>query len=513
MSIIQIRPSHFTYHREGPAPRLRLQSDVTTGYVHIEFVASPHLLLPDKVSQRSPENYFSSWAGQGSVAGTQLQLAEGALTYHLPPAIWRQMRNHHHIYYRAAVATQLPSSWTEAGAIAAQSVHPGQVARGYLPYFGVPHDRLGEPWTFPDAQPLAQLPIFYREKLRLLMRYHETHEDAYLLRRLAGHDTYTALPTQQRMQALYIFSATNRPARRALLHLFDRIIPETTATGASKSAVLDADLSRDRLTLLDNLARLVEVDPHMDIHETMDTLIEDVIEEVSNPHYELNQGTKGTCAPTSVQWIVTTYFPSEYVRLLRELLSQAGRTVLANGHTATVPSDTHRYDSGEESPHIQRFLRRSWSERVFQAAMMNYARPGLTYSNLNDIFSDQRGGLTSPELVRLLSGLRNRAYTIHQGNGANVVSAIAQQLAAKSLPLVTAMLWGPTTNQGGHAVVSVRSDHNNIVFRNPWGRVNYQVGQALQNPMRSATNPSRGEETIATSTLANWVMDVLLEQA
>ena len=93
------------------------------------------------------------------------------------------------------------------------------------------------------------------------------------------------------------------------------------------------------------------------------------------------------------------------------------------------------------------------------------------------------------------------------------MSAIAQQLTSKSLPLVTAMLWGPATNQGGHAVVSVRGDSNNIVFRNPWGRVNYQVGQALQNPTRSATNPSRGEETIATSTLANWVMDVLVEQA
>jgi hypothetical protein len=217
--------------------------------------------------------------------------------------------------------------------------------------------------------------------------------------------------------------------------------------------------------------------------------------------------------PTSVQWIIATYFPAEYVRLLLTLLTQDMRATLANGDQAAVPPDTHRYDPDEQAANVRRFLRRSWSERIFQAAMMNYARPGLTYSNLRDVFTDNRGGLTPSELVRLISGLRDTNYTSQGGAGANLVNAIGQRLQGPSLPVLTTMTWGaPGPDQGGHAVVSVNADAANVTFRNPWGRQETRVGQQLQNPPRRSSNPSRAEETMTRADLANWIRNIFVEQ-
>jgi hypothetical protein len=266
--------------------------------------------------------------------------------------------------------------------------------------------------------------------------------------------------------------------------------------------------------LLDNLATLVtDVDPHMDISETMEGIIEQVLEEVADPHFELNQGRHGTCVPTSIQWILVTYHPAEYVRLLAGLLTQAGRANLANGDTASVPIDTYRRDPLEDDPQVRRFLRRSWPERFFQAAMMSYARPGFTYSNIRDLFlQDVRGGLTDSEAVRLIGGLRNVAYNSQGGAGANLVNTIAQRLQAGSMPVLTTMRWDVPPNQGYHAVVSVAFDAANITFRNPWGRMDYRVGQLLANPPRTCSNPSRGEEAITRGDLANWIDTIIIEQ-
>lgn len=508
-----MRPTHFTYHREGPPPRLQIQSDAPDAYVRLEFAGRAQLFAPANQEERAVQNYFDSWEGGEGVTGQQLRLDQYKLTYDMPVAVWRRLgQNNHHIFFRATATTQLPPNWNSEPPTTARTVSDSVAANGRAPYFGAPHDRLHAPWPFTDPQALNQVPAGYRERLDLIIRHHETHESSHLLRRLSRHDNYTSLPVDQRGKALHVFAATNVPGRRALLQLFGRAVPAIAAGGSPAPAVRNQDLRQHHRTLLDNLILLTGIFPNMGmLVEALDTVIQQILVEVADPHYELNQGTKGTCVPTSVQWIIATYFPAEYVRLMATLLTRDGRATLANNDVATVPPDTFDYDPNEQNAQVRRFLHRSWPERLFQATMMNYARPGLTYSNLRDVFTDNRGGLTSEELVRLIRGLRNRNYVAQTDS--NLVGTIVQRLQRPSIPVLTGMRWGPPgPDQGGHMVVSVSADASNITFRNPWGRLNYRVGQQHQHPPRRSTNPSRGEETMTQADMLNWITNIVVEQ-
>lgn len=515
MNRIHIRPIHYTYHRAGVPPRFRIQSDEAAPYVRLEFAGQAQLLASAHQAERTPQNYFDSSVGGSGTAGVQLQLSANKLTYDMPLPIWRQLsQNNRQLFYRATATTQSPPNWSGQPPTTVRTADDREAIGGWVLNCGIIHDQLHEPWDFADMGVLNQIPEYYRDKLRLLFRYHDTHEGAYLLRRLSGHVNYTSLPENQRVKALLVYAAANNPARRALIQLFERQIPGTTPSTPATPAVQNQDLSPQHNTLLDNLARLVEIDPHMDIPEHMDTVVSDVVEEVADPFYELNQGTKGTCVPTSVQWLITTFFPSEYARLMLTLLTQQGQATLANGSNASVPADTYRFDPNEQTTNVAQFLRRSWSERVFQASMMAFARPGMTYVNIRDIFLDRPDGhgLTTDETVRLINGLRNCPYVARSGSGATLVNDIAQRFQAGTLPILTGMRWNPPPNQGGHEVVTVQIDAANVTFRNPWGRMNYRVGQPQQNPPRTCANPMRGEETMTRADMANWITNIIVEQ-
>jgi hypothetical protein len=235
--------------------------------------------------------------------------------------------------------------------------------------------------------------------------------------------------------------------------------------------------------------------------------VAEAVEEVADPSFEINQGTKGTCVPTSVSWVMATHFPAEYVRLMIGLLTQGGNATLANGDQATVPADAYRFDLTEEATTIPAFMRRSWSERMFQASMMSYSRPGLNYSNILDVFADRRGGLTMDELCRLLRGLRNKEHRTITGAGPDLASNIAQRLQQPNLPVLTQMRWGT----GSHEVVSVQADASEVTFRNPWGGMNYRVGQALASPTRRSVNPSQALEAITRADLAAAIQSLVVE--
>jgi hypothetical protein len=507
MRKVIMRPTHFTFHREGPAPHFRIQADEASAHVRCEFSAQAQLLAGAQATQRTPDNYFDSATGGGGVAAQQLQLAGGKLRYEMPNPVWDRLKGNPHIYYRVTATTQLPADWNADAPRTVRSVHDSNAAQGRAYYFGVPNSRLNDPWNFPDQGPLNQVPAYYRAKLTLLTRFHETHEGAYLLRRLAGHENYNSLTPDQRTKALLVFAATDMPAQRAMLQLFSRSISPVSAGGSAAPAVRSVDLTAQRNTLLSNLAQLVDIDPHLDIPDGMHVLVAEAVEEVADPSFEINQGTKGTCVPTSVSWVMATHFPAEYVRLMIGLLTQGGNATLANGDQATVPADAYRFDLTEEATTIPAFMRRSWSERMFQASMMSYSRPGLNYSNILDVFADRRGGLTMDELCRLLRGLRNKEHRTITGAGPDLASNIAQRLQQPNLPVLTQMRWGT----GSHEVVSVQADASEVTFRNPWGGMNYRVGQALASPTRRSVNPSQALEAITRADLAAAIQSLVVE--
>ena len=511
MRKVLLRPTHFTFHQEGLPPRFRVQCDEASPAVRIEFATRPQLFTAEQAAQRTPDNYFNSAVGGDGVAAQSLQLSQGKLTYEMPNPIWNRLKANPHIFYRVSATRATPPDWDAADPQTIRSVSDGYAAQGRSHYFGVPHDRLSDPWTFPDQGVLAQVPEYYQSKLRLLTRYPESSEAAYLLRRLGGHENYTALPPEQRTKALLVFAATDIPARRAMLQLLGRSIAPTAAGATATPAVRGTDFGAGHGTLLDNLALLVAIDPHIDIPDGMDILVAEAIEEVADPSFEINQGRKGTCVPTSVSWLMATFSPAEYVRLLLGLLAEGGRATLANGDQATVPADAYSYDAAEQAANVPAFLRRSWSERLFQSSMMSYSRPGMSYANIQDVFSDKRGGLTMEELRRMLRGLRNRTFQTLTGSGADLVSNIGTRLQQPSLPILTQMVWGAAPNLGSHEVVSLRADASDVTFRNPWGGMDYRVGQALGGPPRRCTNPSQAEEAMSRTDLAAVIQSLTVE--
>lgn len=501
MRTVTLRPTHFTSHRESLPPRFRAQCDEASASIRIEFASRPQLFATRNAAQRTDTTYYDS------ATGPALQLLDGKLDYDMPADVWTRLKALPNIFYRISASVQAPPDWSAAPPRTITSINEEQAALGRANYIGISGDRLQTPWVFPDGEAIGGVPAYYRAKLTLLTQLTVGNENAYLLRRLAGQEAFTSLPLGQRVKALHVFAATDLPARRALLQLFSRQIPVSSPGGSAVAAVRSTDLSASRGTLLDNLVALADVAPHLDIPDTQGVLLAEAIEEVADPSFAIDQGTKGTCVPTSVSWMIATYFPAEYVRLATGLLSTTGRVTLANGDVATVPGDSYAFDPSEDGSAAAAVLRRSWSERMFQATMMGYSRPGMSYSNVLDVFADKQGGLTMTQLCRMLRGLRNRAHREANGAGSDLVAEIAARLARPTLPVFTQLRW----SHGSHEVVSVQASGTDVTIRNPWGGARYRIGQVLTLPPRRIVNPSRGEEAIAVSDLSSAIQSIVIE--
>ena len=95
---------------------------------------------------------------------------------------------------------------------------------------------------------LAQVPEYYQSKLRLLTRYPESSEAAYLLRRLGGHENYTALPPEQRTKALLVFCRDRHFLPGGPCQLLGRSIAPTAAGATATPAVRGTDFGAGHST-------------------------------------------------------------------------------------------------------------------------------------------------------------------------------------------------------------------------------------------------------------------------
>ena len=98
-----------------------------------------------------------------------------------------------------------------------------------------------------------------------------------------------------------------------------------------------------------------------------------LLQELAEPH-EINQHLHGTCTVASVQYILSTSWPAEYARVVRELLVD-GSSRMQNGDELQLVPDSVARDHSTE---------RSDVERVVQSSLMQYAMPGYDYSNVDD---------------------------------------------------------------------------------------------------------------------------------
>ena len=290
---------------------------------------------------------------------------------------------------------------------------------------------------------------------------------------------FRGLDATQKTRALEVFNATDITGRENLVTLTHRQVN-------GQSALLDKD--KTGTTLLENLHAIAR-EPLASEFATQGisraSLLSSVMEEAGQPG-QVNQSDHGTCTVTSMQYMLTSANPAEYVRILRGLTSPAGGVQLRGGAQINRDAGSVAPDSATD---------RSATERIFQSAMMEYANGSHDYNNTTDrntgndkilgIFNNYKNysGLYSDQEERAIEALFGRDFFPFKGLNPfrNDGQEIREQLQARNhQQTLVDLKWG----NGGHAVVVEKIENGRVYFRNPWGPTSDPQGTTYNDPSR-----------------------------
>jgi hypothetical protein len=311
---------------------------------------------------------------------------------------------------------------------------------------------------------------------------------------LQASDGFKQLSAEQQTQALEVFDKMDAAGQRNMLALTERQVD-------GKTALLDTDTTGK--TLLDNLHQIATQpmpQSFADAGVTRESLLSSITQEASAPG-QINQHNRGTCTVTSMQYMLNSNNPAEYVRLMAGLTSESGQVQLANGKTLSRDADSIAMDSATA---------RSSSERLFQSAMMQYARGGKEgdYSNV----ADMDEGLNASEQERALEALFSKGYDNYDGTWYNFTPGnkdVLNKLKERSPEdTYVRMHWGED-KEGGHAVVVDRVENGRVYFRNPHGPGGTQ-GDVLEDPPRVVEDPSTGMQSMSEEDFLKWIKSAMI---
>lgn len=220
------------------------------------------------------------------------------------------------------------------------------------------------------------------------------------------------------------------------------------------------------------------------------------IVQTADPGRTITQGDHGTCAATTIEYVLATRNPSEFVRVARGLTGDDGWVQLAGGKMATrVPDSVAEDHSG-----------RTQLDRVVQAAFMQVGGADSgTYTNARDGFSE--GPASSPAngwggmnlqpgsfMARALGMPGNQTETgavSQSGLMLEQVHGLAEQATGEKYTDIYD--WRSTPGQvtsriadftkdgkdtipvslqwdgGRHRITVTKVENGRVYFRNPWG--------------------------------------------
>lgn len=311
---------------------------------------------------------------------------------------------------------------------------------------------------------------------------------------LQATEGYKALSPEQQQQALEVFDTMDAAGQRNMVALAERQVN-------GKTALLDTDTTGK--TLLENLHQIATQpmpQSFADAGVTRESLLASITQEASAPG-QINQHDRGTCTVTSMQYMLNNQNPAEYMRLMAGLTSESGEVKLANGDTLRRDQDSIAFDSATA---------RSSSERLFQSAMMQYAKGGDEgdYSNV----ADKDEGLNAGEQEKALQALFSRDFDNEDGSIWNFTPGEEEvlNLLKERSPEDTyiRMKWGEG-KEGGHAVVVDRVENGRVYFRNPHGPGGTQ-GDRLEDPPRVVEDPNTGLQSMSEEDFLKWVKSAIV---
>lgn len=285
----------------------------------------------------------------------------------------------------------------------------------------------------------------------------------------------------------------NDPSARLSLQLLameDRLTTgRTAADGANLLTSLDHVATRPVAAGIDHQA-----------------LVSDMVQEIAFP-LAIDQHTRGTCSPTSLQIMMAMENPAEYTRLVGGLASPEGTVQMANGDTIRREAGTEREEellalvNPKQNTWERREELRTQSSRLWQPALIEYGNgANMDYRNRTDHSYDVRTGamgtrgLTETQHDTVVDALTGRNYTYVPVNGdaARAASALGQiEQATEAGRLVPAtMIWGevgPDNEQHPlHAVIVTQIHDGRVHFNNPWGQRESMALQDFARHLNSA---------------------------
>lgn len=255
-------------------------------------------------------------------------------------------------------------------------------------------------------------------------------------------------------------------------------------------------------TLLGNLSRMNRQELGAGIDRQQ--LLSDVVQEVAVPS-AVNQRSKGTCVPTSIEIQLLQTNPAEYARLVGGLASTAGEVTTAGGDTLKVEPDALTDSTG-----------RSISQRLLAPALMEVANGRADYDNTDDRHEgggiDGQKGLTASQADVLLESLYGRPFAFHRTESAREKEAgtdfVLSELG-EGRSVVVGLKWG----EGGHKVLAVGTETRDgvdyVKIINPWGREESIPREDFEARLRNVNFDPRGPAQSlwekVTSTIRDWV--------
>jgi hypothetical protein len=265
------------------------------------------------------------------------------------------------------------------------------------------------------------------------------------------------------------------------------------------SALLDRD--KDGRTLLDALLLVAEAPPDPELESrglTRADVLASTLEGCGQPG-AITQGVglHNTCVVADMQWLLAVRNPGEYARLVAGLATE-GRAVLKNGEWLvrvedSVAPDRYRSDArGKPLPDPDGPTRdpRNAADRLFQAAMMDFANGSDRYSDKDDQSVGPMGtytGLYPEQQQRAVDALFGRPVALLRGD-----DGLTRVLDQRSAPVIANLHWAG----GSHAVVVEQVEGGRVYFRNPFGPSRDVAGTVLRDPERRVEN-GEGRESMS----------------
>lgn len=198
-------------------------------------------------------------------------------------------------------------------------------------------------------------------------------------------------------------------------------------------------------------------------------LLPELVQELATPA-SMNQTSKGTCVPTSINMQLAMNDPAEYVRLISGLATPEGSVVTRGGDV--LQREPGVFEDGTV---------RSIPQKLLAPALMELGNGAHEYDNATDThtgqflwFKQESHGLSAERTDRALESLYGRDFAYHSTNSerdrSRALDFVREQVGSGG-SVLTAVRWG----DGAHEVLvtgtETRDGVEHVRYQNPWGTI------------------------------------------